>query len=574
MPDDRKADGVAGDADLEIDLDEDAVKEAIEQWDDLAIDPSLDEILGTRSSQEKETEDLLEEVSDLIETLASYQRNRHLSLPTSQDRYSADPINGDMLRNGAQSQQLSDEEMTTYQVLKMQLAQIIQTLPPYVVARLNSERLAELSVSTRMEVRTEECRGVMEEDEPSRLKRQASIAAASSQRQPPPHRTPSMSAATPYGHHQQYAGQYAQAARQAGPQYHSNSPQTPSRPQPSSMYQQRPVAPASIAPQPHHQRAPQPAQQFRPGALANHGYTPAMSKSSQGPYMHQFPPGSAQQQRVASGAPHPGYAIIAQVNNTPPPNQHRPPVTYAPGQVQQAAAPMAHPFPQQPYQVPRSPMPQFTHIPPQQQAGYSPYPNGVQTGRTMSPQVGNLPYAHQSATQHHLQPQTIAARPFIPYGGSPAMQPGIPPNQMRGQRTVQYPPGAPMPGGLPPQQQHHHSPGQQPQSMNVTGFKARMSDAEQRQVLEQAKAHAYVKHMANGNMGAIPDRPPMGGFAPPRQSQQYTQSGAANTNGVHGGGVPHGGPSTVNGGIGTPGMLATASPSPVDLISQGFLPPA
>ena len=143
------------------------------EYCDLSIPPPD----GKKPDQDKEMDHLLEEVSDLIETLASYQRNRHLSLPTSQDRYSADPINGDMLRNGAQSQQPSEEELTTYQMLKMQLGHIIQTLPPYAVARLNSDKLAELSVSTKIEVRAQEYRGVMEEDEPSRLKRQASMAA-------------------------------------------------------------------------------------------------------------------------------------------------------------------------------------------------------------------------------------------------------------------------------------------------------------------------------------------------------------------------------------------------------------
>ncbi len=52
------------------------------------VDPSLDQVLGRKSDEDKEVDDLLEEVSDLDRDFGFYQRNRNLILPTSQDRYS------------------------------------------------------------------------------------------------------------------------------------------------------------------------------------------------------------------------------------------------------------------------------------------------------------------------------------------------------------------------------------------------------------------------------------------------------------------------------------------------------
>ncbi|EQL03783.1 hypothetical protein OCS_00511 [Ophiocordyceps sinensis CO18] len=65
-------------------LDEAAVQEAIDNWDDSVIDPTLEDIMGNgRDEGEKEADEILDEVSDMIETLASYQRIRNLTLPSS-----------------------------------------------------------------------------------------------------------------------------------------------------------------------------------------------------------------------------------------------------------------------------------------------------------------------------------------------------------------------------------------------------------------------------------------------------------------------------------------------------------
>lgn len=462
-PEDESEDGPARDSAVDLEFDEEAVKEAIENWDGSAIDPSLEHALGSKKSDhEKEIDDLLEEVSDMIETLASYQRNRNLTLPTSQDRYSADPVNGDMLRNGNLSHQPSEEEMMTYQALKAQLSLIIQTLPPYAVARLNSDKLAELAVSTKIEIRSDEYRGVMEEDEPARLARLAAQA-ASNQRQS--HRTPSVSGSA---YANQYQAQFTPSARPVGNAQHF--PQTPVRPQPPNVY---PRAPSTVPiPQPHHQvqqRAP--PTQFRPQM-----YAPQLAKA-QGPYGHTNMP----QQYVPSPTQrmpqHQNYNL-AQAGT---PN-HRFPQGYpAAGYPQhQQIHPQGQP----------SPLPQHSpHHPPMQQPPFSPYPNGGQMPRTMSPQVPQAHAYSQSPTppQQHQQ----IARPQPPYG-SPAPQPGMPPRQQHQQQQQQYGPGSPA-----------MVPNRAAPPSNLTGFATVMPEVQQRQVMEQARARADAEQRVSGHMGKV-----------------------------------------------------------------------
>ncbi|KAJ2969533.1 hypothetical protein NQ176_g8612 [Zarea fungicola] len=138
-------------------LDEAAIQDAIDNWDETAVDPSLEDAMGTRSQSDKDTDDILGEVTDLIETLSSYQRIRNLTLPNSQNRQSSDPVTGDMLANSGPEP--SEEELITYEMLKAQLAFIIKTLPPFAVAKLNGDQLDDLLVSTKIQVQTDEYHG-------------------------------------------------------------------------------------------------------------------------------------------------------------------------------------------------------------------------------------------------------------------------------------------------------------------------------------------------------------------------------------------------------------------------------
>ncbi|GFP54936.1 hypothetical protein ACSS6W_002836 [Trichoderma asperelloides] len=327
-----------------IELDETAVQEAIDNWDETVVDPSLDDVMGSKhDEQDKEVDEILEEVSDLIETLASYQRIRNLTLPNSQNRQSSDPINGDMLANAGP--QPSEEEQATYLMLKAQLALIIKTLPPYAVAKLNGDQLDDLLISTKIMVHTDQYSGTMDEDEASaqaRLKAQQQAAQAAQANARQPQRTPSVSAVP-------YPNQYAAAANQYGtPARPAPQPQQYYRPTPAPNYQQ----PRNLGPPaPPQQRPPQPNQYTRTNGYPNQ-YATQLAKA-QTPYGHQsLPQQYATQQR-------PNY-----------------------GQMPQQGVPNARYNFQQGYQ----------HQPgtPQAPANYGTYANspGAIPARTMSPQVG------------------------------------------------------------------------------------------------------------------------------------------------------------------------------------------
>jgi len=410
LPDGEDEDAGLTEAPMEVD--EAAVQTAIDEWDDSNVDPSLEGAMGQKSQDDKDTEDLLQDVSDLIETLSSYQRNRNLTLPTSQDRYSADPVNGDMLRNGSLAQQPSEEEMVTYRALKAQLSLVIQTLPPFAVARLDSDRLQELNVSTKLEVRVEEYRGVMEEDEPAARARQqaAALQAAATAPRPSSHRTPSVSS-VPYGSHQ-YNAQYSGANRSPMP----NVPyyqQTPTRAQQPPPIHQRPQAHMAPNAAPYTQQRPPQSQPYRPP----NGYAYPQQQAPKAAFNNPYA-ASPTPSRLAQ---HPGYSPAQPANSTP----YRYPHGY------QAGAP-------QPYQHPQSIQPQVQqhHAP---QGNYAPHANGA----TPVP-ARPMPQPH-AYSPHALPRQSYPASSNAPYPNthqrqyssgapSPALATGTP--QDPGYKTV------------------------------------------------------------------------------------------------------------------------------------------
>jgi hypothetical protein len=269
-----------------LDIDEKAIQEALDSWDESVVDPSLEEALGTkRADEEKEVDEILEEVSDMIETLSSYQRIRNLNLPNSQNRSSSDPVTGDMLATPGPTP--SEGEQATYQVLKAQLALIIKTLPPYAVAKLNGDQLEDLLISTKVQVQTDQYKGVMEEDEAGvQARMRAQQQAAQANARPPPQRTPSISGVS-YGHHTPQ-NQYGTPQRTP-----SMSQQQYYRPGPTPSFQTQP------RPMPAQPRPPQPNQYSRPNGYPAQ-YATQVAKA-QTPYGHQNMPQYASQQRPSFG---------------------------------------------------------------------------------------------------------------------------------------------------------------------------------------------------------------------------------------------------------------------------------
>lgn len=464
-------------------LDEEALQKTIDEWDDSLVDPSLEEVMGQKPDADKDVEDVLQDVSDLIITLASYQRNRNLTLPTSQDRFSADPVNADMLRNGTLAQQPSEEEVMTYEALKAQLALIIQSLPPYAVARLNSDKLEELNISTKIEVRSEEYRGVMEEDEAvvraRQAQAQAQAAVNSPQQRVPGHRTPSVSG---HGYGQQFG--------------------TPTRsPMPAgSMFYQ----PSGRATPQHRQPSMSQGQQLR---AATNGYNNFNSPVGKG----QPPAFRGQPQGVPLYPGTPGgqaaHMSPQRAVSQPQPVAYGSPAMPTGGGQQFRYQPGGYPaggFP--PQQMPPAGMPPQPQQRLVQPVPYSPSPANGANHLGQPPRPGQTP-------PHMPSPQPRAS---MPYNGGHAgpMTPGQqPPLQSRGSFGSV---GAQMPTMASGAGQRHFSTGTQgggtPGGPGLIGYHTVMDQPQQQRLMEQARARAsahertlgFADKITQGNGGQVP----------------------------------------------------------------------
>ncbi|KAI0007909.1 hypothetical protein F4779DRAFT_628799 [Xylariaceae sp. FL0662B] len=429
-----------------IEVDEELIQDAIQNWDDNMIDPSLeDACCPKKSDEEKDVDDILQDVSDMIQTLVSYQRNRNVTLPTasSQSRYAADPAHSDMLTNGTPVQP-GDEETATYQALKAQLMVVIQMLPPYAVARLNSDKLEELNISTKLEIRSDEYQGLMEEDEMAARARAAQLASASAR--PASHRSASSSNNLHYG--QQY---HTNRAPMPSPQFYGA--QTPVRPPQSAMQRPPQTMPAAYP-----QRPPSNTGYRPPNHYPNTGYSQQYAKpppfSQPGSYGGTPTPAHPYQQM-------PGYPNMG----NPAPQARYP---YTPT----TQAPTYH----QPYQTQHQ-----QHVPPQTHAPYGQYPNGAGSmpQRTASPHIPHPQPQHQPVSHQGYNPAATPSRQ-APYGGQPNM--GNDPSRRY------YPTAASTP--MTPNSQHNqHTPQKQNQpNPGTSSFHTSLNPHQVQQAMDQAKA--------------------------------------------------------------------------------------
>ncbi|TGJ81864.1 hypothetical protein E0Z10_g6882 [Xylaria hypoxylon] len=492
--DSERTDNVADEGDqMKVDqkdeIDEQIIQQAIENWDDSVIDPSLEEACcPQKPDNEKDTDDVLEDVSDMIQTLISYQKNRNLTLPTasSQSRYASDPAHSDMLTNGTQVQP-GEEETATYETLKAQLLLIIQMLPPYAVARLNSDKLEELNISMKIEIRTDEYQGTMEEDETAARARVTQTTAVAANTRPVSHRSSSSSSSMQYGQ-----------------QYHASANRTPAQ-TPQFYPTQTPVRP----PQAAMQRAPQtmpPTYQQRPAA--NTGYRPSNTYQNTG-YAQQYV-------KPATGYSQPSYTSTPTQSRMYSPNSK-----YVPGYNNLGHLANASPQPRfQAYSHPPNTQPHYPH-------------QSYQAHQSPAPTPSHPPYTHYANGVSPMPPRTTAASPHIhhqqphsphvpPQGyhpaGTPSRQPSYSgqPHMANNSPRPYYPPaGTHVP---PPMQNHqisnqHHNPNQ-PNQTQGTSFQTSLSSHQVQQAMDQAKARFNAQqsvHKPNEGIGnATPGQGQMG----------------------------------------------------------------
>ncbi|KAI5290257.1 hypothetical protein KEM54_002036 [Ascosphaera aggregata] len=117
---------------------------------------------------DKDLDEVLESISDLIQTLNSYRQLRNLYPPRPANaggQISASISTSAQLSSSVVSATPSAEELMTYETLKSSLAAMVATLPPYALAKFTSDQLEELHISKSILVKGPDHPGTMEEDE-------------------------------------------------------------------------------------------------------------------------------------------------------------------------------------------------------------------------------------------------------------------------------------------------------------------------------------------------------------------------------------------------------------------------
>jgi len=193
----------AGDHEIEV------FREAAEKFEPIEGGPLPEP--EERSELDKGTEEILQEISELLETLASHQRIRNSSLATNPRT----PViqNSSLASLAGSPATPSSEEIDVYSMLKSQLTLMISQLPPYAVAKLNGDQLEELNISRTILVENKYVDGVLEEDQHTRAAKQPTAAVAA---------TPSLSrmssGTTSHAHYPASSTQYARptSALQSG----------------------------------------------------------------------------------------------------------------------------------------------------------------------------------------------------------------------------------------------------------------------------------------------------------------------------------------------------------------------
>jgi hypothetical protein len=336
----------------------------------------------------KDIDEVLQEVSDLLQTLSSYQRIRNLS----------------KMSNGPATPTSSETDV--YEILRSNLSILVNSMPPYAVAKLSGEQLEALNVSTNIVVDMKDHVGTMAVDEYSLQRQRASMAATH-----PTTARASVSTVAP-GRPGNYT---AQSVNYNQRQSSSSTPRTP--------YGNQPRAPAAYGNTgtPHGQSYPA----ARPTPMSSQRASfPTQQHHSNQTYSQA--PNTAQFQRSSSTLQNgygSSYAQNVHSQAYPQPRQGQSSYSYPPNQ-----------SPQRPVQTPQS-VPNAQHQYMQHQALQKP-PISSSVAYAMNNQIAMTDQA-RAQLQAHRQlsgtPQTpningqhaSMARSSTPGGGAPNGRPAV-----------------------------------------------------------------------------------------------------------------------------------------------------
>ncbi|KAK5114728.1 hypothetical protein LTR62_002302 [Meristemomyces frigidus] len=266
-------------------------EEVMDKMNDFGVD--MDDVQQVTSKTE--VDHVLLQISDLLETLASHQRIRNATLATSTSS-SRTPISPApvLASRIGKPDEPAEDELATYQSLRRELVYLVLKLPPYAVAKLDGDQLAELGVSTIIRVKTKNVRGTMEEDQVARLAKYNAAATAAGIA------TLTRTNSSTAGQHYNTTAQRTPAIGQAAQTRYAQTPQyTSSRtPAPTATQFQRPTqgpgqygtpgVPAAPSATPRSTYSTQPNQYTRPGAPQQHSYN--QTNGTQQQYYQSRPP--------------------------------------------------------------------------------------------------------------------------------------------------------------------------------------------------------------------------------------------------------------------------------------------
>jgi hypothetical protein len=149
----------------EVDAQEEykAFKDAVENIDPvlLELDPQCE-----KHEADKDTDDLLQDINDLLETLYSYQRIRKSHVSSNSNPMTPVGQRNALTEMVGTPSTPSSAENEVYNMLRTQLTLLILQLPPAAVSRLNGDRLEKLNISTDITVEVPDEAGTLEDDAP------------------------------------------------------------------------------------------------------------------------------------------------------------------------------------------------------------------------------------------------------------------------------------------------------------------------------------------------------------------------------------------------------------------------
>lgn len=138
-------------------------QDAVDNWTPEPLPPELVQAKdGNPRTPEisREVNEILQEISELLETLNSYQRIRNLSLASN----TRTMTNSKLGAISGSPTSPSSAEFDVYNMLKSQLALMVSVLPPYALAKLDGNKLGALNISAKIRVEDKNYRGTMEEE--------------------------------------------------------------------------------------------------------------------------------------------------------------------------------------------------------------------------------------------------------------------------------------------------------------------------------------------------------------------------------------------------------------------------